>query len=84
MKKVLICLGLGLVLTSCWAKEPACAIIKTAADVCTMVEYQGEDGKTYRVKLTKEQVEQMARDQAAKDGLPPPRREAPKEAPDGD
>jgi hypothetical protein len=54
-------------------------VIKTAADVCTYIEYVGEDGKIYRVKLTKEQVEQMARDQAAVDGFPPPKSDSVKE-----
>lgn len=80
MKKLIICLAVGLVATGCAAKGPACAIIKVANDVCTMVEYEGEDGKTYQVKLERQDVEQLAAEKAAKDGLPAPKKaEPPKE-----
>jgi hypothetical protein len=74
MKKLIICLAVGLITSGCAAKGPACAIIKVANDVCTMVEYEGEDGKTYRVKLDSQDVEQLAADKAAKDGLPAPKK----------
>jgi len=80
MKKLVICLVLGVVATGCAAKGPACAIIKVANDVCTMVEYEGEDGQTYRVKIERQDVEQLAAEKAAKDGLPAPKKaEPPKE-----
>lgn len=73
MKNHLICLAVGLGLTACAAKGPACSVIKVANDVCTYLEYQDDDGNTQRVKLSRQDVEQMAREKAAKEGLPPPR-----------
>lgn len=78
--KFIIGLVAGLLFVGCAAKGPACAIIKVANDVCTMVEYEGEDGQTYRVKLDSQDLEQLAADKAAKDGLPAPKKaEPPKE-----
>jgi hypothetical protein len=74
MKNLIICLAVGLITAGCAAKGPACAIIKVANDVCTMVEYEGEDGKTYQVKLERQDVEQLAAEKAAKDGLPAPKK----------
>ena len=82
MKKTLICLVLGLLATGCWAKDPACSVIKTAADVCVMLEYEDVDGNTQRVKLAREDVDRLAREKAAKEKLPPPKAEpAKKEQP---
>lgn len=62
----------GLTLGCPAAKDVACQIIKTAADVCTVIEYVGEDGKTYRVKVSKEEVAALALDAAKRDGVPGP------------
>lgn len=64
---------LVLTLAGCWAKDTACAVIKTAADVCTVLEYVGEDGKTYRVKVPRDRLERLALEASQKEGLPSPR-----------
>lgn len=74
MKKLIICLSAGLLATGCWAKKPSCEVIKTAADVCTMIEYVDSDGNTHQVKLEKEQLDHMVRDSAIRDGKPAPKR----------
>ena len=73
MKKFIICLGIALITTGCWAKKPSCEVIKTAADVCTMIEYTDSDGNTHQVRVEQEQLDQMVRDSAQRDGKPPPK-----------
>jgi hypothetical protein len=75
VRNLIICLAFGLITVGCAAKGPACAIIKTANEACTIIEYQGEDGRTHQVKLEKTQVDQLARDGAARDGKPAPKGE---------
>jgi len=74
MKKLFLVVGLVLFTQGCWAKKPACAIIKVANDVCTILEYQGEDGQIYRVRLTEAELEEIAASKAAKEGKPAPKK----------
>jgi hypothetical protein len=69
---MLVLAGASLGSVGCPAVQTACQIIKAAADVCTVVEYTGTDGKTYRVKVTKEQIDGLAMEAAKRDGVPGP------------
>lgn len=61
MRKLLLVLGAVLVLGGCQHKSTACNVIRTAGDVCTQIEYLGEDGKVYRVRLDKNTVKALSK-----------------------
>jgi len=77
MRTLSICIAAAVLTSGCWAKDPACSVIKTANEACTIIEYQGEDGRTHQVRVTPGQVEQLAREGAEKDGKPAPKSAVP-------
>lgn len=52
--------------SGCAAQKVACKVIDVADDVCTILEYVGEDGKKHQVAVPKSELEGFARMTAAR------------------
>lgn len=52
--------------TACEYVKPACTVVKVASDVCTVVEYVGDDGKVHREPVSSQDLVGLARASAAR------------------
>lgn len=71
-KTSLLILVCSILVVGCQHRGTVCKLIKTADDICTTIEYLGEDGKVHRVRLSKEELNKATESAAKREGLSAP------------
>jgi hypothetical protein len=54
-------------LAGCGHGAAACAVVDAANQACTVIKYMGEDGKVREVRVNRDELDQFAREAAARE-----------------